>query len=486
MTRNLVDANGWNRTNMMPADEPGTVVSRPCYLASSLLIGGAAKSVPFGGVYAIRPQQDDAVRAYIVAEEGGTVVLQASTPDTGFVTTTFKELAKGAAPEVVTWAKVDQYMFVTSPGFATHFGIPGGGVYEAVAEDVIAADGSTVYESLPVPRGICVEWAGRLVIASDDVLYFADTGTPFTFLPFNALDPPGGSVRGLHNVNGTLIICTTQGVWALPAEAGMRENVFGQWQKVSDYRCLDYAQTEDFGGVVWGVSKTGITAVYPKGADIFVNQSDGQRWHGERVTARNWRVEGRLVKYADRGVLLASTTRDVAFLLQPQEQAGTWLRSETDNIFSLRSCILDDNGEVLHVSNGSLSAFRLVGNRSQLESVVNASLSGTTREHTVDRSPVMRKVEVAADCAGDGEVFLSVKGKNLKSKTPPARGVVCGTSEWGDGTKLEELEVRSRQMHTSYRSDDHEIEVGVTEGAKKLRGDIVVHFHGIGRFRPTN
>jgi hypothetical protein len=162
------------------------------------------------------------------------------------------------------------------------------------------------------------------------------------------------------------------------------------------------------------------------------------------------------------------------------------LRSESDNIFSLRACILDNNGEVLHVSEGSNNAFRLVGNRSQLESVVNASLSGSTRAHTVDRSPVMRKVEVAADCAGDGEVFLSVKGKNLKSKTPPARGVVCGTSQWGDGTKLEELEVRSRQLHTSYRSDDHEIEVGVTEGAKKVRGDIVVHFHGIGRFRPTN
>jgi hypothetical protein len=486
MTRHMVDTTKWNRTNLLPGPEPGVLQSRQCYLRTPYFVGAGFVNVPFGGGYAIRPQQDDTVRFYHVYEDDGSIKLTGGSIDTQFVSTTGVEVGKGGVPEVVTWAKVDQYMFCTSPGFATHFGIPGAGMHQAVEEDVVAADGSTVYESLPVPRGICVEWAGRLVIAADDIVYFADTGTPFTFLPQNALDPPGGSVRGLHSVDGTLVLCTTQGVWALPAEAGMRENVFGQWQKVSDYRCLEYAQTVDFQGVVWGVSQRGITAVYPTGADVDVNQSDGQRWHGERMLSRNWRVEGRLISLAGQGVALVSTTRDVAFIFQPQFSSGTWFRSETAGLFKLRAALLDDNGEVVYLSSGIARAFRLIGNRSQLETTVNASLSGSTREHSVDASPVMRKVEVAADCAGDGEVFLAVKGKSLKSKTPPARGVVCGTSQWGDNTKLEELEVRSRQLHTSYRSDDHEIEVGTTEGGKHIRADIVVHFHGIGRHRPTN
>lgn len=489
MPRHTVDTSSWNRTNLLPGSEPGTLVSRGALV--SLSVGSAFSSYAPGGVYSIRPQQDDIMRNYFVGVRAGTSLTQivGNVSDNPPLNQEFceKTVMNSGAARVVSWAKVDQYLFCCSPDFATHFGIPGAGMFEASEEDVLAADGSTVYEALPIPRGICVEWAGRLVIAADDVVYFADTGTPFTFLSFNALDPPGGSVRGLHSVNGTLVICTTQGTWALPAEAGMRENVFGQWQKVSDYRCLEYAQTVDFQGVVWGVSERGIQAVYPGGAEVDVNQAEGQRWHGERLRARNWRSVSTLIRFGNLGVGLVDTNRSAMYLFQPQYSAGSWMRSDppAGDWFSTVGVFYLDSGEHVMVTASGRSLLML-GNRDDFETVVNASVSGSTREHNVDRSPVMRKVEAAADCAGDGNIFLAVKGKALKTKEPPARGVICGTSTWGDNTKLEELEVRSRDLHTSYRSDDHEIEVGVTEGGKTLRADMVVHFHGIGRYRPTN
>lgn len=482
MPKHVVPADGWNKTNLVPGSQPGTFRSRKAVYK----IANGNKYYPVGGSYTYRSQIDDVVRTYTVSTSSGFSTTLSGTDEAAATTQTDGIIMSAGRPEIVTWALVNGVIFCTSPSFSTQYAYQGGNMWEAASED----DPDDDYTTIPIPRGICVEWAGRLVISNDDVIHIADPRNPFRFISTNVLASTGGSIRGMYSVEGTLIICTTNGAWGLAQEYGLRRDVKDSWQKLSSYKCLEYGQTVEYNGIIWGVTQEGITAVTPSGANVDVNQSSGVRWHGERFSSPNWRTEGRLVQLGGAGIGLVTSARNALFALMPEERFGSWWYSDASvDYFNVRSVGWDSSGDLVFYHNsstGGSQVFKLIGNRSLREPTVYASLSGSTREHNVEASPVMRKVHVASDLAGDGSAFLAVQSMALQSKTPPARGIVFGTSEWADGTKYQETEVRSRALHTNFRSDDHEIEVGVTEADAVLRSELVVEFHGVGKHRDTN
>lgn len=490
MPRHVIDTASWNRTNMLPGSKPNEYRTRPAAYRHVI----AEKRMPVGGAHTIRPQQDDMVRHYRVTTDGSDNTYLYGYTEHETMLCASKQLGQSGHPEVVTWALVDNILFCASPSFATQYIYPSGGAFEAVSEDILDPSGNVLLPSLPVPRGVCVEFGGRLVIASDDILYFSDPGRPFTWLSSNAVDPPGGSIRGLHVSGGSLVVCTTNGVYLLPQEAAQRADVFGAFQRVSDYRCLEYGHTVEHDGVVWGVSRRGVTSVYPSGADIDVNQSSGAYAYKAPFEADNWQQEARMVNLLDLGVGMVARGRDAFFLLSPTEGFGSWHYGSSSNyhLFDLRAVTKLGDGDLVFWHDNTYGAassswpWRFAGNRSTFEATVRGGLSGGVREHTVDRSPVLRKVQVAGGVGGDGSLYFAHQGADVRTSTPPARGVVAGTSEWGDGTALEELEVRSREFTAAYRSDDHQLEFGLSEPDQVLRTDVTLDFHGIGKRRTTN
>lgn len=474
MPRHAVPAAGWNQTNMVPSTR-GLVKSR----RSMFEVATSYALWPINCAFSYRPQSDDIMRYYQVgADANGDTYIDGADEDDSSFPDVFHKITQGACPEIVTWAVVDNIIFCASPSFATHYAYMNGSMFEAKKEDSI----DELLLTYEIPRGLCVEWAGRLVIAADDVLYIADALHPFTFTIANVQDPPGGSIRGLHSVNGNLVICTTNGVYALPMEAALGPDVLGSWQPVSTYACLNYGHTAVHDGVVWGVSENGLSSIFPAGGEVDVNQDEGMRWYGLRFNDSNWRKGSYLIPLLD-GVALVSPKRKGMFVLSPKARHGSWWEASGDDKMAVKGARLNGDGDQIFYADSSTSTskqWQLVGNRTDDEANVYASLSGATSEHTVDADPVMRQVQAAAAIGGEGEIFLSVSGKSVKTNAPPACGVIAGTSEWGDGTALQNLETKSRRITLARRSDHHEIEVGVNRADTVMRTDLSIDFHGVG------
>lgn len=479
MPTHVFSAEGWDETNTEPCMLPGHVKSR-----RSVFVTDTGRDVAFGGVFSIIPQQDDIARIYTVEQSSDTLTLYGYSEDDDFQCAQKELLASGSSP-IVTWAVVDNIIFVSSPAFPTHYMLQGGGAWLALSEDIENVDGDVLFESMAFPRGICVEFGGRLAVASDNVLYFADAGRPFTFLASNALDPPGGSIRGLHVIGGALVACTATGVYALPQEAATRADVFGTWQRVSDFICTEYGQTVEHAGVLWGLTRNGLQAVYPSAGSVDFNQSFGQRTFGDRMSSQNWASDARLLSVPGEGVAVVPRGRDGFFFFRPEYKHGSWWVSETTpGWMNIRGAArLSDGSMRFYTANAVWSP---VGNRQENETTFHAGLSGSIREHTVDRSPVLRKTQFAAGLGGDGSVFVSVRGQSdVDTDSPPARGLVAGTSVWGSGTS-EELEVRSRRFFHSVRTDEPIVEFGVTKQDVFIRLDATADFKGISKRRPTD
>lgn len=471
MPRHAVSAATWDKINMTPDRVRGGVVD---------VHKTHGTRMPVGGAFAVKPQTDDLVRIYRVFGRSGELVLDSYDEDL-VGSTAERVLAPVETVPVVTWAVVDNLLFCSSPSFATHYSFLGGDMWEAAS---VASD-DVLLTALAIPRGLCVEWAGRLVIAADDLLYIADPLSPFTFTTLNAMDPPGGSIRGLHSVAGNLVICTTTGVWAMPTEAALSRDVIGAWQHVSEYSCMEYGQTAVTDSVVWGVSRNGLTSVFPAGLDVSVNQDRfPPNTKLTQITARNWRKNGRVVA-CQRGVAL-SVPGVGSFIFRPSEQHGSWWVGNRLR-FVLAAVVTGSGGEEIFFGDPNdgvaVSPFVVRGNRNEDDGITYGGFAGSTAEHTVDASPVMRRVTVAASGGGATNAFLAVRGNDEDEKEIPVYGVRGGVNLWNDGEPLEHCGRESVELHCRVRSDDHELVVGVDEAGEDISPSLTIEFHGVGRRR---
>ena len=153
-------------------------------------------------------------------------------------------------PRSVRFIELGARIILASPDFATLIGYSGGELWEATK--------GTPYDpravALEIPRGIAVASFGRLAIADDDIIHWADPLRPTAFTTNNELNPPGGSIRGMEiDGAGNLVIITTDGSWSVPRSAGFKLDVRGILTRLDEHGVHGWDQTTSWGGGVFAL-----------------------------------------------------------------------------------------------------------------------------------------------------------------------------------------------------------------------------------------
>lgn len=249
-----VDLSPWAKKNMALSPE-GDLQVRP----------GAHRVFDFGaldvvGGFSIFDQRTQSSWHYVFYLDGGVLYLRIYDENWGVIQRL--EIPADRRPRDITHAVINEVgqLFISSPDFATLWGMVGGGV--RVATKVTSATGLT---SIEVPKGLVAAWANRIVVADGNLLYVSesvgiDNGDGRAFVPQNILtvDAP---IIGLHaGQDDLLVIVTTDGVWGLPGEASSTEIIArseGRLFRMQDYDGVTYRSTCEVRNKVYGLTRAG-------------------------------------------------------------------------------------------------------------------------------------------------------------------------------------------------------------------------------------
>ncbi len=372
----------------------------------------------------------------------------------------------------LSYALVEDEILICSPFFDTYWGVVGSGTIPA--EKVASVNPNTT--ALNVPRGICVGWAGRAVIATPEALYFSDALAPRTFVAENIVNPPGGSIYGLHvNAGGALIVCTSTGVYALPEDAAASgQLVIGIFSKLTDYETISYDSTCSHKGRVYGLTKKGYRLIDEQGSneteldELAINHYDEPRIHFD-----DYRV-GRIFSAPDA---LVVSIAEYLHLTDMNTKNRTWWYSFSGEVsgFALRGVLLEDSGEPVYLFyNGP--AWQC-GNRG---ATIKGSITGNI-QLTPEISPVLRHIEFMSDSYTTYTVHIN---NTSKTKAGFANAPLVGTDTWTGGTAYREAAKRSRQTDWAVRGDDINIGIDVLHYPHKIPVSVNFEFKGPGKKRP--
>lgn len=474
MAKHFVDMSSWDLFNMAPSSKPGHMRT-----VGTLNVESSEDiRRPIGGSYTSLPQQDDTQRLHeVVTDSAGGTYIRMSTLGVKTFTSDFVSEIKvqhSGVPEIASWAQINGILFCGSPSFDTHYAFNGGSFYRAFKSD----DPDDGFATRPVPRGICVEWGGRLVVASDDVLYYSNAANPFRFISVNVTDPPGGSIRGLFNVDGALIICTTHGVYALPQEAGLRRNVVGAFQKVSDYKTLEYGDVVLVNGSIFGVSKVGVDEIYPQGPETSIGRdSNSVDFRGRKST--DWSKHCYLVGVGEDSLAVVDRSGTGFFWFHPLRRFGSWIGDELTSSYALKSSYLNPDREIIfgvdHAN--SRSAFSLCGNRG---SKLRSGAVGQIKLGPVSESRTLRKIQISTDTDQGGSAKFRMQRVAVKSKATVHKNN-DSSSSWP--VLFYGLEQRSLFFNISKRSDDHSVELEFPDPETEIPFELQAESHGIAKDR---
>lgn len=382
------------------------------------------------------------------------------------------------APMDVTHSIVEDEIIVACPGLPTLWGVVGSGLIVAAKVDSV----NPATTALDIPQGLCVSWAGRTVISPGDALYFSDALYPRTYVAENILNPPGGTVYGLHvNKGGALIIVTSSGVWALPEDAAASgQLVIGIWSKLTDYACAGFRNSCCAVGRVFGLTDGGYRLIDDAQADtIALDESMVSRSSPGRITFADYRqgwifggqngvyvVIGKYLHYSDMSSEYQSwitTSYSTGFVV-------TALLSEQDG----NEMFLMDMGAGVNrffVRNGNA---RAVDGTDTMYGSIAGRMGGSPAG-----SPVIRRVSFNVNTY---KVAMVRVLDTQKSVTPIAYAPIIGTSSWGSGT-YEENRLRSVKVPMAIRGDDLGFEVQLQHYPALIPNVIDIDIKGPGKGR---
>lgn len=379
-------------------------------------------------------------------------------------------------PKDVSLSVIEDQIMICSPDLPPLWGIVGSGV--VVATTVTSVNpATTALENIPM--GISVAWAGRNVIATRETMFFSDALYPRTYVGQNAIDPPGGSIYGLHvNAGGALIVCTTTGVYALPEDAATSgQLVLGVFSKLTDYECIGYRTTASCKGRVYGLTRKGFCLVDAQGAeetplDEQVNSIAGGTG---RIHFNDYK-QGKIFGATDGLYVYMGTTA----MLYADVTLGfkSWWTSSS--ISSLSGIGFENDGtEVLFMAGPWVKRGNSPNNEGD---AITALVSGRIKVGP-ELSPVVRYVTFASDTHSDFTCFIR---DTTKTQTPNRFAPVIGTDTWTGGTKYTEPRMQSRQFDFALRGEDLVFSLGITSHPGKIPNIIDVVFKGPGRRRRSN
>jgi hypothetical protein len=349
----------------------------------------------------------------------------------------------------LTYGLCEDEILVCSPLFSSYWGNIGGSL---ILAELVASINSN-FTAQPVPRGICIGWAGRNVIASPDgTMWFSDASAPRTYVPQNAVNPPGGSIYGLHvNAGGALILCTANGVYALPEDAAATgQIVVGIFSKLSDYQCLQYDTTCVSRGRVYGLTEKGFSFIDTQNADeIELDEKFGNRSDNGRLHFDNYRV-GRIYGGAQGPIV---TIGGSCVFIHATTGFKSWWTG--DELFSLVGVLFNDDGEEVYLSQLGPGYTSNVSVDMFTAAAPTAYLFGRY-ELGPEHNPVIRHVYYKTN--GSNSRSIKINGVT-KSDTVTAVSPIIGTDTWGSPNVYREQELLVTRTDWAVRTTNVNAEI---------------------------
>lgn len=343
-------------------------------------------------------------------------------------------------PRVVTHAVINGQILITSPDFSAVWGVVGGNLQLAEEKDSV----NTGTTATPIPRGICVAWGNRAVIAADNAVYFSDPYEPRTFVAGNlAVGDWEGRIYGLTVTSQqTLCVATQDGIHLLPFDAATA----GQFAdaslfvKANDETALSYDSIVSGRGSTWAITRRGVRGVVGDSRELFISDSSVPRVHGPSADFHDYRL-GRLFG-GQSGLWLS--IGNLLWHFDQERSFWSWWSAPNVSTFHVRGILKSGVGDEFLVEESDV--YRVFGNfdgdaglTSEGGTSVKGGFSGYLRpEHDSNLQPI------AATWASDttGDIIITHQGKDESvtidntEDTPPQIPAEVGTGSWGDGDYL--------------------------------------------------
>ena len=378
-------------------------------------------------------------------------------------------------PRVVTHAVIGEIgqLFISSPDFATIWGLVGGGVRVATK-----AASTTNLETVEIPRGVCARWANRVVFGAGNLLFVSDpvsmiSGDGRSIVSPNILDV-GAPIIGLHTAADDLLVAvTTNGVFAFPGEMTATALVAqgeGRRLRTQDYDGVTFGSSCEVKNKVYALSREGFRRV--DAIDSPSVRISDERHCGHvhpRISFDDYR-DFRLVE-GPEGPIVSLPGLGYFLMTDVEEGFMSWWSLASgfgDGCHVVGTLRRSDGAALLLTEKG---AYYIGGN-------FDAVSGSTTEQGTVQgsvaaqlpRAPAQTQVVRRALLHIDGELgcTISVRGESRTPTTPaPADGAIIGTAEWGDGqlergfvAVREDLDTRTEDVALEFAISGQQTVVG--------------------------
>jgi hypothetical protein len=427
-----LDARTWHTVNVwrLPSGEPCVRPGlRRLYTpeAGRELVGG----------FSVHNSYVDEVWHYVFdVADSGSLDLRLRILDGEMETFQVFPIASDMRPRIITHAVVEGQILICSPDFPTIFGLVGSGV--RFADAVASTNPATT--AIPVPRGICTQWANRVVVALGRSLFISDPvaatgGDVRTFVAQNQNQRPG-LIFGLHEgAGGSLVAVTSEGVYALPQDAAavgiVGSNGTG-WSFLSHTPAFSYGSSCAHRGRVFGLTREGFAAIDTETlAERRLSEPMMPRAYGTRISLEDYRTCRMLA--LEEGPAVVAPAHGAIFRTDlTREVFSWWTRDDLDALDVLRTL---DGSDLLLCADGIYTmAGDFDGGVALADSdPVRAVVLGQV-PHDPERSWQVRHIEAAVAVGGaDSMAGIAVRGvARAGSPEPTTEGFIIGISDWGD------------------------------------------------------
>jgi hypothetical protein len=466
-----IDISKWANRNLWPLSS-GELAVRPGF--NSLLSAGSGV---FLGGGSIQNQRTGEAFHYLVTGNSFSQFPSLSVYDENFTLLQTQQLPSYRTPRAICVTQVVDQVCITSPDFPTYWGMVGGGVTRML-QGVSEIDGRTLIDP---PVGISVSWGDRLVIASRNLLSFSDPTLPRVFDPANQIDPPGGSIYGLHvSDSGSLIACTTSGVWSLSIDAAASGYiVLGVWQKVTDFATHNYQTTCLARGQLFGLTQRGYRRIDAEHSEeVLLDDPRCGYFSGSPA------IRAAIFPDYRRGKMVQMDAGPCVSIggIMHRTDLETGLKSWWVNPLFLLSpvcCLRDSDGTELPVL--SISVTRLQGT-SELGRDGSTGVEGGffgTVSFPPELNPVIRWVDWASD-SPTMSIDIDTTAGTPTSVTQQAP--LIGTDQW-ESAVWSEAKMNTKRFDFATRGSDTTLNLTAVGACRRVDPALNAWYKGPGKFR---
>ena len=504
-----VNTSNWDLRNMW-VNPSGELTTRPG--ADLLRDVNVDPSIPRGG-FSVKSQYTDTVQHYVFLGYDGNLELHILDENLNNVRKK-QIITLGIDRPIgpVSYAAINGEMIVSGPDIPTLWGYTGSGLVLAEKQDTVDVS----LETLSVPNGLCVAWASHFAVAVGDQILVSDGLAPRTYTA-GGIIYLAGLVYGLHvSSNGDLVAVTTNGVFALSAQAVVQGGgVSGAVQQLSSYQAVGYNKSVMTPNGLYGLTERGYRRIDVEEAqEVSISDKSYVRSLTDMISFPDYRVGKMWETNTGFAVTIGNMDEDDddkysggICMVDLYKNIRSWWTVE--GIGRVRGMMKEREGDDLFLMSRHStmqtysSVWRFHTDKDYNHTVSDyyeGSMSGLVNAPS-EMWPVVRAIFIGADNGGH-LVKVAVRGEYIKKNgslqeivTSSGDGVVVGEvgndkDDWSPSLpatgakRLKTAELEANRFQFSKRTNDASIEFAVSGGKIRV-GSVDIRKAGYGQRRPT-